>query len=183
MGRIGLAFRAFFRILFDPQSERPARALLAGPIPVETAAQPVDPPAVAVPQQAKQPARSEAITLLAALQREARLVDFLQEPLDGYSDPQIGAAVREVHRQSAAVLQRIFDLRPLVEQDEGSDIDVPAEFDTERFRLTGNVAGQGAQRGRLAHPGWQATRCELPAWSGSDRGAHVVAPAEVDISG
>jgi hypothetical protein len=44
------------------------------------------------------PARSEALNLLAAMQREARFVDFIREPLDGYSDAQIGAAARTVHR-------------------------------------------------------------------------------------
>ena len=38
--------------------------------------------------------RDGALALLALLQREGRLVDFLREPLDGYGDADIGAAAR-----------------------------------------------------------------------------------------
>ncbi len=47
--------------------------------------------------------------------REARLVDFIQESLAGYSDAQIGAVARDVHRDSAAVLNRLFALKPAVD--------------------------------------------------------------------
>jgi hypothetical protein len=53
---------------------------------------------------------------LAALQREARLVDFVQEPIAAYSDAQIGAAVRDVHRGCAEVIERLFSLKPVVLQ-------------------------------------------------------------------
>ena len=72
---------------------------------------------------------SEAITLLAALQREARFVDFIQESLAGYSDAQIGAAARDVHRDCGAVLERMFALRPAVAEEEGTEVEVPAGFD------------------------------------------------------
>jgi hypothetical protein len=127
------------------------------------------------------PARSEAITLLAALQREARFVDFIQEPLGAYSDAQIGAAARDVHRDCGAVLERMFALQPIVDREEGAEIEVPAGFDPGRYRLTGNVAGEPPFRGPLVHHGWEATRCELPAWSGSKTSARVVAPAEVEL--
>ena len=57
--------------------------------------------------------RSDAINLLAALQREARFVDFIKEPIAGYSDAQIGAAVRDVHRDCGALLERLFGLKPI----------------------------------------------------------------------
>jgi len=125
--------------------------------------------------------RSEAISLLATLQREARLVDFIKEPLDDYTDAQIGAAVRDIHRDCAAVLERLFGLEPVVDQEEGTEVEVPAGFDSGRFRLTGNVTGQPPFRGRLVHHGWEATRCELPEWSGSPAAACTVAPAEVEL--
>jgi hypothetical protein len=121
------------------------------------------------------------LTLLAALQREARFVDFVQEPIDGYSDSQIGAAVREVHRQCAALFSRMFGLEHLVPQEEGSEVEVPREFDAARFRLTGNVSGEAPYRGRLVHQGWTASKCELPTWTGSSDSARVVAPAEVEV--
>jgi hypothetical protein len=135
-------------------------------------------PKLAVPRP---PARSEAITLLAALQREARFVDFVLESLAGYSDAQIGAAARDVHRDCGAVLKRMFALRPVVTDEEGKEVEVPAGFDAGRWRLTGNVTGKPPFNGRLVHPGWEATICELPTWSGKADAAKIVAPAEVEL--
>ena len=176
--RMLLAFRIFFRTLFNASiAEQVARIFAGGaptaiPTPVP---QPKQPPAT------KPPARREAITLLAALQREARLVDFVQESLAGYSDAQIGAAVRDIHRDCGAVFERLFALRPAVAQEEGSEVDIPAGFDPNRWRLTGQVTGQPPFRGRLVHPGWEATICEVPTWSGDPAAVRIVAPAEVEI--
>ena len=60
-------------------------------------------------------------------------------------------------------------------------MEVPAGFDAGRWRLTGNVTGEPPFRGRLVHPGWEATTCELPTWSGSAAAARIVAPAEVEL--
>jgi len=60
-------------------------------------------------------------------------------------------------------------------------VDVPAGFDPGRFRLTGNVSGEPPFRGRLVHGGWEATRCELPTWSGSAAAERIVAPVEVEL--
>ncbi len=135
----------------------------------------------AKPAAPKTAVRSEAVTLLATLQREARLVDFVKEPLAGYSDAQIGAVARDVHRDCGAVLQRLFDLRPVVEEEEGAEIEVPSGFDAARFHLTGNVVGEPPFHGRLAHHGWIATACNLPAWTGSKESASIIAPVEVEL--
>ena len=133
-------------------------------------------------KQPPKPARSEAITLLATLQREARFVDFIKEPLDSYSDAQIGAAVRDVHRDCGKVLDRLFAIRAMVDQEEGSPVEVPPGFDAGRYRLTGNVAGDPPFRGRLVHHGWEAAEVQLPAWSGTPHSARVVAPVEVELA-
>ena len=176
--RIILAFRVFFDTLFYASvAEQVTRifgggAAIAAPTP---APQPKQPPAP------KTPPRREALTLLAALQREARLVDFVQESLTGYTDAQIGAVARDIHRDCASLLERLFALRPAVEQQEGAEVEIPAGFDPNRWRLTGNVAGQPPFRGRLVHPGWEATICEVPTWSGDPAAARIVAPAEVEL--
>jgi hypothetical protein len=176
MHRIILAIRIFFLTIFKGAIAEQVGQLLGGEKPAAASVtQPKQPPAP------KPPARSEAITLLASLQREARFVDFIQESLAGYTDAQIGAAVRDVHRDCAAVLQRFFELKPAVTQDEGSEVMVPEGFDAARFRLTGNVTGHPPLSGKLVHPGWEATKCELPAWTGGKESARIVAPAEVEI--
>src|SRR5581483_11871432 len=122
------------------------------------------------PAPARAPAaeRSEALGLLAVLQEEARLVDFLKEPLEAYSDAQIGAAVRDVHRDAAAVIERLFAIRPLRKEAEGAPVELAPGFDAATVRLTGNVTGE-------------APRCEVPKWTGGAAGARVIAPAEVEL--
>jgi hypothetical protein len=128
---------------------------------------------------AKSAARSDALTLLAVLQREARLIDFLQEPIAPYTDAQVGAAVREVHAKASAVLERTLALQQVMGLPEGTVVQVPA--DASRVKLAGNVTGQPPYRGRLTHPGWEATKLELPAWTGANDAARIIAPAEVEL--
>jgi hypothetical protein len=160
MNKLALAFKTFFAVL---KSGAPAAIEEKKETP------------------AAKPARSEALTLLAALQREARLVDFLMEPLDGYSDQQVASAVRDIQTDSRKVLERIFALQPLRSENEGSQITVPAGFDAGAFKLTGNVAGEAPYTGELMHPGWTAGKLDLPVWQGSDDSAKIVAPTEVEL--
>jgi len=177
-----VAFRSFFATLFDAAvSERVAQALVGEtPALTQTPAVEAKQPSPS-PPKVEPPARSEALTLLAALQREARFVDFVKESLDGASDEQIGAVVRDVHRDCGKVLERMLAIRPLVDQDEGSPVEVPAGFDSARFHLTGNVQGAPPFRGKLGHHGWQATKAELPTWSGQRESAKVISPADVEL--
>lgn len=184
MGRIGLAFGMFFRLLFNEELARRVRQLLAeASAAPATAPQPAALPAgpTAVPAK-KKPGRSDALNLLALLQRESRLVDFLLEPINEYSDEQIGAAVRDVHRDGAAVLQRAFAPRPVRDEPEGANIEVPGDFDAARIRFTGKVADRPPFRGTLAHHGWLAAQCVLPDWTGDEAAAMVIAPAVVELA-
>lgn len=202
MGRWGAAFRIFFRTLSSAEVAARVTDLLTGQ-PVLTG-QPALPPAdVATPKatpsspthtpeagRLRPPAvpafipGQEALLLLATLQREARLIDFLKEDLSAYADEQVGAAAREVHRDAAATLERLLALRPIVEQPEGSQVDVPsAGAAAGMIRLTGAVAGSGPFRGALRHPGWQASKVELPVVTGSATALRAIAPAEVEVGG
>lgn len=192
MGRIGTAFRAFFQALFYASAADRIDAALAGralpalnaagsTLPKEDVPSRPAPRDVAASTQVSQPKRSEALTLLAALQREARLIDLVQEPLADYSDEQIGAAARNVLRDAAGVLQRFFGLKRVSTGTEGETAEVPAGYDPARFRLVGNVTGNGPFRGNLTHAGWEATTVNLPAWTGSQSSALVVAPAEIEL--
>jgi hypothetical protein len=180
--RLGFAFKAFFRVLRDPSFAEQVDRLVQG--------QPPAAPSAIAPALADKPVsetvrpattRSEALTLLATLQREARLIDFIKEDLSGYDDAQVGAAVRDIHRDCAAALERMFALRPLHEQQEGAQVEIAAGFHPGRMKLTGRVSGQPPFRGMLTHQGWQATRCSLPEWVGQDDAARVIAPTEVEV--
>lgn len=166
MKRLVQAIRLFFRVLGDEQFAQQAAEWTQPAAPARL-------PAASI--------RPDGLAVLAALQREARLVDFLQEPLDSYSDAQVGAAVREVHRQAGEAVERMFGLQPLLDREEGETVDVEPGYDPARLRLSGNVAGAPPYHGRLCHHGWLASRCDLPEWTGSPQAAFVVAPAEVQI--
>jgi hypothetical protein len=170
MGRILLAFRVFFKVLFNGEvASRVDRALVGLAAPEPAPVQPAPVP------------KTEAVTLLATLQREARLVDFLKEDLSGYTDDQVGAAVRAIHQDAAKVLDRLFSIRAVISDEEGAAVEVPSGFDAARYRLTGKVAGEAPFRGTLRHHGWEAGRCELPQFTGSDSAAKTIAPAEVEL--
>ena len=180
MSRIALAFRAFFAALFDPiGAERLKVALESTALPKIDADE--KPPRVPTRQPRLPPTRSDAISLLAALQREARLVDLVKQPLAGFSDEQIGAAARNVLGDCGAVLDRFFALQPLASHDEGSPCDVPAGYDLGSIKLSGRVDGSGPFHGKLVHHGWKATVIRLPEWTGSKDSALVIAPAEVEV--
>jgi hypothetical protein len=182
-----IALKAFFLVLFngalarqvdDVLKRRHEQPSLPEPKREAVAERPTRPAKPATPPK---PARSEAITLLAALQREGRFVDFLKEELSGYSDAQIGAVARDLHRDCAKVIERMFAIKPLLSEEEGASIEVPAGFDAGRYRLVGNVSGSPPFGGTLVHQGWQATACELPEWVGGEESARVIAPAEVEV--
>ncbi len=184
--RLIVALRAFFRVLFQRSFAKRVAALLheapapSSPPVTGTAAQRAPPPHSPTAAAAAR-GRSEALTLLAALQREARFVDFVQEDLDGYPDAQVGAAVRDVQRACRQVLQRMFALQPVVTQGEGSELELPEGYDAGRFHLTGKLGSATRHRGRLVHHGWEATVCNLPEWTGTPEAARVIAPAEVEV--
>jgi hypothetical protein len=167
--RFSQAFRVFFRILRD---EAYAERVLQLDEP-EEAPQPL--------AAAEVRARSEALSVVSVLQREGRLVDFLQEPIDAYPDSQVGAAAREVHRSCRQSLERMFALTPVMRAAEGDSIRVEKGYDPGRIRLTGQISGDPPYSGVVAHPGWEATRCDLPEWTGNPDAARVIAPAEVEV--
>ena len=77
--------------------------------------------------------------LLAILQREGRLLDFLQEDVDAYPDAQIGAAVRDIHRGCKKALAEHMPLEPVLRDEENAQVRVDAGFDASRIRLVGGI--------------------------------------------
>lgn len=100
MGRLAVAFKSFFRALGNQEFSDRVAQLLAGKELVPASVRAPEPAAAPKPVAAvkPKPTRNDALSLLSALQREARLVDFLKESIAAYDDAQIGAAVRDVHR-------------------------------------------------------------------------------------
>ena len=118
--------------------------------------------------------------MLGLLQRDSRLIDFLMEDIAVYSDQQVGAAVRNVHEQCRATLERHLRLTPVIDGVEGSPIKLDAN-DPSAVKLLGNVPVSGkAPGGVLRHKGWRAEKIELPPLA-SGQNTSIIAPAEVEI--
>jgi Domain of unknown function (DUF2760) len=121
-----------------------------------------------------------AFRMLALLQGRGRLVDFLQEDIAGYPDAQIGAAVRYIHQDCRKALDEYVALAPVLPEEEGGPVVVPAGFNPAEVRLVGRISGQPPFEGVLHHSGWRVTRISLPDQpEGQD--PSIIAPAEVEI--
>ncbi len=183
---IGLAFSSFFRLLVGKQLHPDCAEYLPQPVLSLPEAAPVPEPAkpaAAKPATSKplaQHHKDGALALLALLQREGRLVDFLREGLEGHDDATIGAAARDVHRGCKKVLDDHVSLEPMLPGEDDSPVTVPRGFDPTEIRLIGEARGEPPFQGTLRHHGWRATQTKLPGLTeGVDR--NVVAPAEVEI--
>jgi len=122
------------------------------------------------------------LRVLAVLQRDGRLVDFLLEDIDPYDDSQIGAAVRDIHRGCRKALKDYLTVTPILPGLEESEVTIAPDFDPAAIRLTGNVQGSPPFRGVLKHHGWRVEAVHLPALPGARDDSSVLAPAEVEIA-
>jgi len=186
--RIGLAFSCFFRLLFGkrlpaaaveylPEEVKPKQL----PERVEKVVEKVVEVRVEEPKKSSTASqRDGALAFLALLQREGRLVDFLRESLDTYSDADIGAAARDVHRGCKKVLEQHLKIEPVMPGAEEDKVSVPKGFDPAEVRLIGEAKGEPPFRGTLRHHGWRVVDAKLPTLAeGVDR--TVIAPAEVEV--
>lgn len=117
---------------------------------------------------------------LTLLQRNGRLVDFLKEDVAGFDDAQIGAAVRQIHADCRATLDKHVALKPVIDAVEGEATTVPDTFDPSTIRLTGNAPDAPPYNGALQHKGWIVEKLDLPERSGKVN-PNVVFPAEVSF--
>lgn len=179
--RVAIAFRCFFSILFH------------GDFPNDIAQMRVQ-PSVQVPPAAQAPVShptemersapetfDRAVQMLALLQRDGRLIDFLAENITPYPDAQLGAAARTIHESCRKVLEQYVKLEPILNSEEDQPVTVQSRFDPAAIKLLGNVTGQPPIHGVLRHKGWQVKDVNLPPLP-QGSGRMVIAPAEVEIS-
>jgi Domain of unknown function (DUF2760) len=177
--RIALAFRAFYALL--RHGTLPAAVIAAASPEAAPPAGAAAGSAAMAPMAPVERPEDGAVLMLAVLQREGRLVDFLMEDLGTYSDAQIGAAVRDVHANCRRALVTALDLEPVLDGAEDQAVSVPAGFDPASVKLVGRVIGSGPFTGMLRHRGWRSSRVQLPAL-GAAGTRQIVAPAEIEIS-
>ena len=186
--RLGLAFVAFFRIIFDaPFAAAVAAARNSAPAP--TSAQELaqrlaqdltPPPAPAASAALGQSSDTAALVLLSLLQAEGRFVDFVQQDIGGFPDSDIGAVARVVHAGCRKVLASHLHIAAIRGEPEGQLVALEPGFDPSRVKLTGNVSGSGRLSGVLRHRGWLATEVHLPKVIDA-AGTRVLCPAEVEL--
>ena len=129
-----------------------------------------------------QPLRNQRffLHLLTVLQREGRLVDFLQEDLEMYEDEQIGTAVRNIHGSCQKILSKSLSMKPIIAGNEGDAFTVESGFDPDAIKLTGRVTGEPPFTGTIRHKGWRTLELELPDLS-AIKDPTIICPAEVEI--
>jgi hypothetical protein len=174
--RIATAVACFFRALANPEFARRAAGFLR-PTPPTVAPTAAKPAAV---ELASERLHASGLTVLSLLQREGRLIDFLQEDVAAFSDAEVGAAARVIHGGCKKVLKEYFTVAPILKDAEGASVSVPVGFDAKRIRITGNVTGQPPFRGTLKHHGWEATAVRMPSISAT-LDPRVLFAAEVEL--
>ena len=172
MSRISAAFRSFFSLLFSGVLPEDIALAFGYVKPSPPQPPPPEPPKVS----------DGALQMLAILQRDSRLIDFLMEDIAGYADDQIGAAVRTLHADSRATLTRHVKLEPVIDGVEGTfqKLDAQKAPDPQRIKLIGNVPANGkVNGGTLRHRGWRVAAVELPPIGKQQM--TVIAPAELEV--
>lgn len=179
--RLWFAWLAFFRVLFDGEFASRVWGVRALPAPAAPSAVPAREPAPEpAPKLPEPPSTDAALQLLALLQREGRLIDFLEQDVAAFPDADIGAAARVVHEGCRKALRSHATVVPLRAEEEGATVTLNEGFDPASVKLTGNVKGAPPYRGVLRHRGWRAEKLELPiAVKGHD--AAILCAAEVEL--
>ncbi|MBS4168689.1 DUF2760 domain-containing protein [Parachlamydia sp. AcF125] len=158
------AFKVFFKAFKDPQG---AQQFLEGQTPHKQ-----------LPQQESDPSH---LRLLAILQRTGRFVDFIQEDISSFDDAQVGAAVRQIHQECQKTLADLVAIRPLLDESEGSKIQITAGYDPSMYKLVGHLQGTPPFSGTIIHRGWKAYKKSLPK-KGDAHLDEIICPAEIDVT-
>jgi hypothetical protein len=167
---LALAILVLIGVLSQPPQKMPPRspaAEPARPVPVQPDASRAD---------------AEIVHFLAILQEKGRLVDFLMDDINAYSDAQVGAAARVVHAGCKGVLQEHFTINPVRAEQEGSTVQVPVGYSADEYRLVGKITGSAPFSGVLVHCGWKTDIVKLPQLlRGAADPLPAIAPAEVEV--
>jgi Domain of unknown function (DUF2760) len=191
--RIWLSWVCAFRVLFDRQFAAQVAALREATQHAESLPPPaprarVPSSAVSVPAASasspgagsgpEAPAANGALQLLALLQREGRLIDFLEQDVAAFADAEIGAAARVVHEGCRRALRGHARVVSVRSESEGARLTL--EQARADVKLVGNLGGSAPYRGVLRHRGWRVEGLALPTLIGA-HDPQIVAQAELEL--
>jgi hypothetical protein len=172
----------------DPSLQAKIDSLFANP---QALAPTSPPPPVTVSEPAKVEKRGpiipptpkpsgEPLQLLAILQAESKLIDFLLEDISAASDSQVGVGVREVHKLAQAALKKHLTIEPILPGEYEDRVTVPKGFNPSAIQVIGNVTGEPPFNGKLAYNGLRVKEIKLPTRpEGQD--PMILMPAEVEM--
>ena len=155
------------------------KAFFTGALQVETETPKAEAPEKKSPAPSPTNKTNEAQQTLVLLQKHARLIDFIHENIDDYSDEEVGAGARIVHQGCQKVFKDYIQIEPLNAQEEESAITLEENFNAQEIKLTGNISGAAPFKGTLVHRGWKIKHLNLP--TSNDQNTHIIAPAEVAL--
>lgn len=125
------------------------------------------------------------VSFLSLLQEKGRFIDYVMEDISQFTDQQVGAASRVVHQGCQKVLKDFFAIKPLRNEDEGSDIAIKDSENPRTYRLLGQVKGEAPFKGKIVHRGWLTEKVALPKLQDSVQGdamlTRIIAPCEVEL--
>ena len=107
------------------------------------------------------------------------------EDIAGYSDEQVGAAVRNVHSGCQDALKKHIRFAPVIDGVEGTFVKPESAGqlgkDPAAIRFVGNLPAKGKPAGgTLRHRGWRADSVSLPAVA-PRQNLTILAPAELEV--
>ena len=153
--RFFFAWACFFRVLVDGAFAARAAAVRDG-----TPAKVLPPPPA--PEKTDKPVAAGfadgALALLALLQRDGRLVDFLQQDVATFSDAEVGTAARVVHEGCQSALRQHVTIVASCKEDPAAKMNAVREalledaptFDGQLAACSGKAA-TNACHGNVAH--------------------------------
>ena len=159
--KLALAYKAFCKTWNDPEK---GQLFITGNPPTSH----------------KETSDPSHIRLLASLQLSGRLIDFLKEDITGFDDAQVGAAVRKIHEDCSKSLEDLVTIRPVMEEKEGTLVNVPRGYNPANIKVVGKVKGEPPFSGILVHRGWKAHKRSLPKQVG-EQATDVICPAEIEV--
>ncbi len=177
--RLALALGSFFRACSDSDYAAKLAALAQRTEQPEPIALPA-PPKEPVPAEARPRDLGPALQLLELLQREGRLLDFVQQDITSFPDADVGAAARLVHSGCRRAIEQAVTLESVRSEAEGASVTLQPGFDAVATRPIGDVRGTPPWTGILRHRGWVAAGVQLPEVAEGTR-LEVLAAAEVEL--
>jgi len=132
------------------------------------------------PKISHTPSDASHLRLLSSLQQNARLIDFLKEDIKGYTDAQVGAAVRKIHQECGKFLEESVTIRTVMNEEEGETVKIPAGYNSAQIKVVGRVNGNPPYTGIVRHRGWKVHKLSLPKQHTQQQG-DVICPAEIEV--